>query len=231
MPRDKDRKRLVRARMQKTGESYTAALSHLRRKAAPALKKPAAPAKAPPPPDLATLAGMSDESVKRATGCNWSRWVEWLDRKGAVEMKHPEIVKLIAASFDIGSWWNQMVTVGYERIRGLREKGAQRDGTCEVNKSKTVNVSIADAYRAFAIKRNRLRWLDVDVTVRKSTSRTSVRWTLPDGAPVEVYFWEKGPAKTQVQLQQRKVPNKTVAGEVRAAWTARLDALVRHLTE
>ena len=42
MPRDKDRKRIIRNRMTKTGESYTAARAHVLSKANP--RKPAAPA-------------------------------------------------------------------------------------------------------------------------------------------------------------------------------------------
>jgi len=56
MPTDKDFKRLVRGRMEKTGESYTTARALLRK------QKPAAAAvaPAPAPADYAKLAGRSD---------------------------------------------------------------------------------------------------------------------------------------------------------------------------
>jgi hypothetical protein len=63
MPTGKDFKRLVRGRMQKTGESYTAARAIL-------LKKPArkpAPLR-PATPDYAALAGMSDATIHRRGG-------------------------------------------------------------------------------------------------------------------------------------------------------------------
>jgi hypothetical protein len=105
----KDLKRLVRARMKKTGESYTTARLRLLK------KKSTAPAEAG---RYAELAGMSDASVKEATGCTWDRWVRTLDRAGAAEKSHREIAKIVAF-FGTPSWWTQMVTVGYERIRVL----------------------------------------------------------------------------------------------------------------
>ena len=59
MPIQKDLKRLVRGRMQKTGESYTAARSRILDKQSPA------------PAEFAKLAGMSDEAVRSKTGCTW----------------------------------------------------------------------------------------------------------------------------------------------------------------
>ena len=70
MTQQKDFKRVVRARMQKTGESYTTARLHL-------VKKQEAPVV-----DYASLAGLSDESVKKATGRTWAMWVSLLDMPG-----------------------------------------------------------------------------------------------------------------------------------------------------
>jgi hypothetical protein len=123
----KDLKRLVRARMKKTGESYTSArLQILNKKSerpAQAARRPRA-AKADAA-KYAELAGMSDASVKEATGCNWERWVRALDRAGAAEKSHREIAKIVAF-FGTTSAWTQTVTVAYERIRGLRQKKQRR---------------------------------------------------------------------------------------------------------
>ncbi len=79
MTQHKDFKRLVRARMSKTGESYTAARAQLVRKSA------AATASAPVAvsTDYAALAGISDQTIKEKTGRTWDRWVSALDRHGA----------------------------------------------------------------------------------------------------------------------------------------------------
>ena len=143
MPKQKDLKRLVRSRMQKTGEAYTAARLQL-------LKKKS------PQPDLARLAGMSDAVVGRKTGRTWAEWVETLDAARAAELPHREIAKYVS-SLGTPSWWTQMVTVGYERIRGLRAKGQQRSGAYQISRSRTFPVPVETLFNAFVNARTRRR--------------------------------------------------------------------------
>jgi hypothetical protein len=164
---DKDFKRLVRGRMQKTGESYTAARAQLRK------QKPTTAA-APAPREYARLAGKSDAIIKEKTGCSWERWVKVLDHAKAHTWPHREIAKHVVEKYEIPGWWAQTVTVGYERIKGLRAVGQRRDGSFEANKSKTFAVPLARLYRAFHDARSRSRWLPgVDLTVRTATAGKS----------------------------------------------------------
>src|SRR2546425_12713885 len=84
MPTNKDFKRLVRARMQKTGEAYTTARAQL-------LSRKQASAHATAPPQYAKLAGTSDATLKAKTGCTWERWVKALDRVEAHTWPHRQI--------------------------------------------------------------------------------------------------------------------------------------------
>ena len=87
MPQNKDLKRLVRARMRKTGEAYTAARAHIIKK--PKTKPVSRTVRARTDKiDYAALAGTSDATIKAKTGCNWERWVGALDYRGAKEMSH-----------------------------------------------------------------------------------------------------------------------------------------------
>ena len=83
MTRQKSFKRLVRARMEKTGESYTAA-----RAALLAAEEP----KATEGPALS----MSDEAIRRRTGRGWEEWFDLLDEWGAAERPHREIARWVA---------------------------------------------------------------------------------------------------------------------------------------
>lgn len=221
MPTSKDLKRLTRRRMVKTGESYTAARARLLAKKSPS------PDAAPSP---AELAGMSDAAVRKATGRSWPEWARALDAVGAAAWTHRDIAAHLRIERELSAWWAQTVAVGYERIRGLRDKGQRRGGAYEVNKSRTVAVPLGTLYRAFATKRIRERWLgDAEIEVRTCRVNRSVRWRWPDGTPVEATFAAKGDAKSQVQLQHRGLPTKVVADRVRARWAERLDALVREV--
>ena len=146
MPRQKDLKRLVRARMKKTGEAYTAARAHIITK--PKVESVAdVVVAAPATVDYAALAGMSDAIIKEKTGCTWERWVYALDRHKANELSHRDIAALVKEKYKVGPWWTQTVTVGYERIKGLRVRGQQRNGTFEMTRSRTFNVPVDDAVR------------------------------------------------------------------------------------
>jgi len=243
MPTDKDFKRLVRGRMQKTGESYTTARAHLlaqspspqsRRAPARALSTSAlrpskAPSEAAPavgPTEYARLAGQTDAVIKARTGCTWERWVHALDHVGASEWAHRDIARYVHEKYKIPGWWAQSVTTGYERIKGLREIGQRRGGSFEASKSRTFAVPIARLYRAFRDARTRARWLpDVALTIRTATPNKSMRITWPDGTSVSLWFQAPSGAKSQVSVQHEKLPDRAAQTRLKQYWTERLDAL------
>jgi uncharacterized protein YndB with AHSA1/START domain len=215
MPANKDFKRLVRGRMQKTGESYTTARVHL------LTKKPAKTRV-----EYAALAGMSDAAVKAKTGCNWERWVEALDYAGARDWPHREIAQYVHDKFKVRDWWCQTVTVGYERIKGLRAIGQRRGGGFETSKSKTFAVPLGRLYRAWADGKTRARWLPgVALTVRAATRNKSMRITWPDQTSVQLGFIGKGTGKSQVAVQHAKLADRGAATKMKAFWEERLQAL------
>src|SRR5213594_2728845 len=131
MPTNKDFKRLVRRRMHKTGESYTSARAQLLEMGSSKTQRTTAPV------DYAKLAGVSDTALKARTGCTWERWVKALDRVEADTWPHRQIAAYVHEKYKVPGWWAQTVTVGYERIKGLRAIGQRRGGGFEATKSKT----------------------------------------------------------------------------------------------
>ena len=243
MPRNKDLKRLVRTRMKKTGEAYTTARAQIVKKPRAASTARAAATEAPPsaspesaahnapaavvaPSDYAKIAGMSDDVVKEKTGCTWERWVYALDRHHASELSHREIAALVNEKYKVGPWWGQMVTVGYERIKGLRERGQRRSGTYEAGKSRTYNVPVATLFDAWADARTRKRWMNgAKVKVRTATAPKSIRLGWEDGTVVVVGFMAKGASKSGVAVTHEKLPDKDTAMRLKEYWAERLDAL------
>jgi uncharacterized protein YndB with AHSA1/START domain len=243
MPTLKDFKRLVRQRMQKTGESYTAARAQLLKMrpkpAAPPVRRAAATKRARPKPDLtrvapadyAKVAGKSDAILVARTGCRWAKWVKSLDYVQAYEWPHGKIAKHIQDQYGVSDWWSQTVTVGYERIRGLREAGQRMNGAYEASKSRTFPVPVATLYRAFAEAGVRSTWLPrVALTVRKATPNKSMRMAWPDGTSVEVSLIAKDRGKSTAQVQHRKLPDQGSMLKMKTYWTERFDALGKLLT-
>jgi hypothetical protein len=74
------------------------------------------------------VAGISDAAVQAKTGKTWPEWLALLDRAGARKMNHQEIASYLHDELGCSGWWSQMVTVGYEQARGMRDPRCQRRG-------------------------------------------------------------------------------------------------------
>lgn len=171
---------------------------------------------------------VSDATVMDKTGRSWAEWFALLDEAGARTMAHPDIVKVLAQQ-DVGPWWRQMLTVGYERARGLREKHETPAGY-QVGASRTIGVPVETLWADWNDARRRRSWLgDVELTIRKATAPKSMRITWPDGSNVDVLFYAKSPAKSMVSVDHRKLPNNDRVEEMRAFWKDRLSVLKQKL--
>jgi hypothetical protein len=162
--------------------------------------------------------GIGDETVRAKTGKTWAEWVATLDKAGARTMEHAEIASLLDEKFGVPAWWTQMVTVGYEQSVGKRVPGQKADGFA-ASASKTLNVSVATAFKAFNDPRKRIAWLPDEITIRKATEPKSLRITCGDGKThLDVNIYAKGDAKAQVTLQHTKLANAREAARMKKYW-------------
>jgi hypothetical protein len=168
---------------------------------------------------------ISDEAVAKATGRDWNEWFRELDAAGAKTLSHPEIVAIVSRQFKTGPWWRQMVTVEYERSRGLRVKHETAQGF-SVSASKTYAAPVARVYSAWATAAARRRWLDgAGFTITTSTPNRSIRFAWEDGTRGDVGFVAKGDDKTQVAIGHGKLPNAAAAARMKAFWKEQLGSL------
>ena len=169
---------------------------------------------------------MSDKAVKAKTGKTWDQWFAILDKAGAKEMSHKEIVKFLNSKHDVGPWWQQTVTVTYEQARGLRDTH-EKPGGYQISVSRTVNVPLANLYKVVANEKSRSSWLSEDgLVVRKATANKSLRVTWKDGkSSLEINFYPKGDGKSQVVVQHSKLPDAKAAAHMKIFWGKALDRL------
>jgi hypothetical protein len=147
-------------------------------------------------------------------------------------MPHREIAALVHEQYGVDSWWSQNVTVGYERIKGLRERGQRRDGGYEAGKSRTYGVAVEALFEAWADDGSRRRWLrQVDTSVRTATAPRNLRLQWPDGTIVVVGFSDKGEARSSLALVHQKLPDRQACERAKAEWSVRLEALGRFLAD
>jgi hypothetical protein len=207
MTRQRSFKRLVRTRMEKTGESYTAARASLL----------AGTKSSEGAPVLMT----SDESIRERTGRGWEEWFEALDEWGAASRSHRETARWVAAELGIQplAWNAQAITHSYELTRGLRAPGEHADGF-SVSVSRTVAVPVERLYDAFLAS--------TGMAVRTATRPRSAR--LDSGSSrVAVTFAAKDGGKSVLALQHSRLADAAEADRVKASWRERLDGLKQEL--
>lgn len=219
MTRRKSFKTRVRARMDKTGESYTTARRQL-------LGTPAEAASPASPVSAAVQAKRLTGAVLERTGRGWDEWFALLDAWGAAERTHTEIARRLREEYAVDGWWAQSVTVAYEQARGRRVPGQRSDGSFSVSAGKTVAVPVERLYAAFADPGVRERWLPGDLRVRTATPVRTFRADWTDGVTrIAVGFVPKGETRAQVALAHEKITDAETAAAMKAHWRERLDAL------
>lgn len=229
MPTQKIFKQRVRARMTKTGESYTAARRQLLHKAAGAADAVeettvdgAAAHKTPAsiPPDALVVA---DDAMLRATGKRHAEWFALLDAWGATDHTHTEIARWLSETHEVPAWWTQGVTVSYERARGMRARHQMRDGF-SVSATKTVAATPERAFAAFTDARLRGRWLPgAGMRQRPTRAAMSARfdWSDPPSRVI-VGVAPKGADKSLVYVTHEQLPDAESGERLKRAWRASL---------
>jgi uncharacterized protein YndB with AHSA1/START domain len=225
MTRQKQLKRRVRARMEKTGERYAAARRQVLDRA---------PQTEAPQPAREPISGQrfSDEVMWRRTGRGWEEWLALLDAWGATERGHGEIARWLTEEHAVPGWWAQSVTVGYEQARGMRQPG-QVAGGFAASASKTIAVPVDRLFAAFVDDELRARWLpDAPFGIRTARPGRSLRANWHDGdTRVNVGFTARSESKSQVAVQHERLPDRETAERMKAFWRQRLAELQTQLED
>ena len=250
MTQQKKLKRAIRARARKTGESYAAARRHVvvqGGRTAAGTSAPPRPA-APAPARVAKADARKGEAgVIKNTGHGYDHWFAVLDAFGAPAKGHTASAAHLARDHGVPSWHCQMVTVAYERERGLRAMNQSCAGDFQVNVSKVVPVSVAEVVDALRSARRRAQWLKrADAALGraleaalsgakarevkvKSNALAGLRYPWGDGR-VEIYIAGKPNGRTSVVASMTKLSGPEQVEERRAQWKTALEDLRVHLT-
>ena len=214
-------KRLVRARMAKTGESYTAARAQL-------LAGPQ-----PTPVEVPHLV-CSDERIRERTGRSWEEWFELLDGWDATSLGHTALARRLAEVQGRPplAWDVQAVATSYERTRGLRQVG-QRVGTdgWVAGASRTIATTPERALMAFVDPSQRAGWLPgVALHERVVNKPVSARFDVGDGSTrLVVTTEERRPSRTTVSVQHTRLPGAEERERQVQFWRAALRDLKTRL--
>jgi uncharacterized protein YndB with AHSA1/START domain len=190
---------------------------------------------------------VTDTAVREATGWGWEEWFALLDEKGAKELEHKEIVKLLRAEGQKNAWWNQMITVEYERSRGMRKVGETAEAGFEIGVRRTYEVAPKRAWDVITRPSGLHAWLG---DVERLMFEKGQTYETADGAMGEVRSvrpgerlrltwrplgWDEASmiqvtviplaGKSTVAFHQENLPSEKERERARKRWSAALDAL------
>jgi len=208
MTHAKKLKRAIRARAAKTGESYTSARLHvLASRRAPATDKPAT-----------TPTILGDDRVVKATGHGFNHWFKVLDAFDARAKGHTASAAHLRNDHGVRGWHAQMITVEYERARGLRSKNQSCAGDFQVGVSRAVNGSIEDVVAVLS----GTAWIgDVDPDLALAFPKPAKFVVKAPKTAKLRYKW--GPSPVEIRITARKGGSTVVADTIKLADAAQVE--------
>ncbi|MFO0828858.1 MAG: SRPBCC family protein [Phycisphaerales bacterium] len=203
-------------------------------------------------PAAARKSAISDEAVERATGKGIKDWCAILDRFDVVRRGHTKAARHLREEFGLSDWWSQMVTVLYERVRGLREYGQRPDGGFSLDVQRRIKCAASRAFDAFAQPAELARWF---TTSARGTAVVGERYATADGdkgqwlvverpkrlaftwdnkahcprTRVEVTFTPAGRGAVVVRLTHDRLGSAEDREHMREGWTWAMDSLRSYL--
>jgi hypothetical protein len=201
-------------------------------------------ASARPAPKVRTRTG--EAGLIKKTGHGYDHWFAVLDAFGAPAKGHTASAAHLAHDHGVPSWHCQMVTVAYERERGLRAMNQSCAGDFQVNVSKVVAVSVAEVVELLRSARRRADWLrSADPALRgaleaalsgprpravKVRDRSLARLRYPWGTgAVEIAITGKPNGRTSVVASMTKLAGPAEVETRRAQWRNALEGLKEYL--
>jgi hypothetical protein len=174
---------------------------------------------------MAYTPAMSDDTIVEKTKKDWAAWFFALDTAGAAKLDHGGIVRLLVEKHGVASWWSQMISVEYERARGLRVPHETAHGFT-VSASKTIATSLEALYAATADEKTRQKWFPRGAfEVSSQTKDKYFRGAWKKDARLELGFVPKGAGRALIALSVSKLDDAEAVERERAAWKRALEKL------
>ena len=166
---------------------------------------------------------MTDAAIKARTGKDWAAWFAALDKAGAARLDHKAIARLAGEALGAGDWYGQMMSVSYERARGIRAMNQKCDGEFSVSVTRVMGVPLPKLYAAATAAPQ--VWFPKGVFAESSRTKDKYwrgKWKT---GRLEFGFYAKGAGKAQIALQSNQLPNGEAVEKERALWKKAIDKL------
>ena len=192
---------------------------------------------------------VSRASVLKHTKKDWDQWIAILDKAGARSWTHQEIVAFLKKKYELGMWWEQSVTGGYELHIGRRAEGQNGKGEYSVTATRTFPIGNKAAWKLLFAPEGLAAWLKPlsdftlapgevfeteggaygEVRTMKAGVRARLKWNDPDfekASVVQVYVVPRPANKCIVAFMHEGILQARAQERLREYWKTALDELV-----
>jgi hypothetical protein len=193
---------------------------------------------------------VNDESVKKGSGKNWQEWRKLLDKAGAADWPHKQIVAYLTTKYKLTPWWRQMVATGYEIMIGKKVEGRNSKGEYSVTVTKTMPFNVKILWKILNSEEGLAVWLKpfgkfklkagapfeceggIFGEVRTLTTGKRIRIKLQTDEEekptiLQINLVSKPKEKSLLVFQHEKLINGRLRTEIRARWRQAADELAR----
>jgi hypothetical protein len=214
MTRQETFKRRIRQRMEKTGERYGAARRVLIDQSSSSGER-----------QWASEPEMADVTLREATGRGWDEWCDIIDAWPGRAEGHTAIATYVREEHGVDGWWAQTVTVGYERITGLRLPHQQPDGTFSAGKSRTVTAD-AELLREMLLDGDDRADLfpGLETELRSRPSSKVLRIGIGPGT-AQIALDTQDDGRVKITIAHDKLPTPEAVEEWKDYWSDWLEAV------
>lgn len=102
---------------------------------------------------------VSNASVLKGSGKDWSAWITLLDKASAAGWTHQETVAFLRAKHKLNWWWSQGVAYGYQIHKGIRVEGQSLKGDYSVTATKVFHMSKKKLWNVLSSPEGISAWL------------------------------------------------------------------------
>ena len=168
---------------------------------------------------------MAEDTLREATGRGWDEWCDIIDAWPGHTDGHTAIATFVREEHGVDGWWAQTVTVGYERITGLRLPHQQPDGTFSAGKSRTVTVD-AGLLREMLLDDDDRADLfpGLETELRSRPSSKVLRIGIGPGT-AQVALDTQNDGRVKITIAHDKLPTPEAVEEWKGYWSDWLEAV------
>lgn len=198
------------------------------------------------------LGQVTTTSVLKCTGKNWDQWINLLNKAGANQWSHKEIVAYLKKKYKLTVWWQQGVTQGYELAIGKRIEGYSPSSGFATTASKTMPLSAKSVWELLLSETGLSCWLKPfaafdfhkgqqyeaeggvygEVRTFKKNVRVRMTWTEAEWEKpsiLQIYIISRPKNKSMLIFTHEKLPNGRVRLKMREHWKSVLGQLAQRL--